>query len=852
MFDTALVLLILAALLIVVSVSQPIAARLKLSQSIVLAAIGIAIGALPAISNQLGLSGPIDLAADLFAKLPINSAIFIYVFLPLLVFEAGIATDVRRTVEDALPILILAVVATLITAAAIGLALWPFAHLPIVVCLLLGSIVATTDPAAVIAVFRDLSAPRRLSSLVEGEALLNDAAAIALFILLLGFIEAGRQPSVIAGLGEFALLFVGGGLVGYFAGRFLLWCMHYVRGDRLAEASLTLAFVYLAFVVSERLFHVSGVVAVLTAGLTLSALGPARIVPENWSFLLELWDQIAFWARSLIFVLASILVPRLLRDVGGRDFLLLAILIAAAFGARALALFVLLPPLERFGLTQRIELNYKLAIMWGGLRGALTLVLALAVTEHVALPADVQRFVTVLSTGFVLFTLFFNGTTLRLAIRLLGLNRLSARDEALRDHILAFSYAEARDVAREIGRVHGLSPMAIARVIAPYEAKLEISQNHQDAAARNLSPADRLAIALVSLANQERVLVMGMLQEGAVSPGAAQVMLGNTETLAEAARSEGRIGYEKVSESVLDDSVGFRMSLFLYRRLGIVRSLAERLAERFETLMVMRIVLARLAQFNDEHICKLFGEDIASIAREIIDQRRRQTEAALNLLRRQYPDYLVELEVRFVTQSTLHYEMNRYQSLFDEGLISYEVYEDLKRNTVGATGSASLRRPHFDLGLNPQELIRRLDLLAHLDDRQLDIVCGLLRPRFALPNERIIRKGDRGDGVYFVASGTVEIILPDRRIQIGSGAFFGEMALLSGRPRQADVVAITYCQLLVLRVIDFEQFMRENPDARAAIVRTAKARQLTNTSSGRAARQSGAGSANSTLNKTEM
>jgi monovalent cation:H+ antiporter, CPA1 family len=140
------------------------------------------------------------------------------------------------------------------------------------------------------------------------------------------------------------------------------------------------------------------------------------------------------------------------------------------------------------------------------------------------------------------------------------LNRLSARDEALRDHILAFSYAEARDVAREIGRVHALSPMAIERVIAPYEAKHEISQNHQDAAARNLSPADRVAIALVSLANQERVLVVGMLQEGAVSPNAAQVMLGNTETLAEGARSEGRIGYEKASESVFDDSVGFRMS----------------------------------------------------------------------------------------------------------------------------------------------------------------------------------------------------------------------------------------------------------------------------------------------------
>jgi monovalent cation:H+ antiporter, CPA1 family len=686
MFDTALVLLVLAGLLIVVGVSQPIAARLKLPQSVVLAAIGIGIGALPAISDLLGLPGPIDVAADLFAKLPIDSAIFIYVFLPLLVFEAGVATDVKRTVEDAAPILILAVVATLITAAAIGLALWPFAHVSIVVCLLLGSIVATTDPAAVIAVFRDVGAPRRLSWLVEGEALLNDAAAIALFILLLGFIQAGRQPSVIAGLGEFTLLFAGGGVVGYLAGRLLLRCMHYVSGDRLAEASLTLAFAYLAFIVSERLFHVSGVVAVLTAGLTLSALGPSRIAPENWTFLSELWEQIAFWARSLIFVLASILVPRLLADIGARDLLLLAVLIAAAFGARAMALFVLLPPLERLGLTQHIELNYKLAIMWGGLRGALTLVLALAVTEHSALPADVQRFVTILATGFVLFTLFINGTTLRLAIRLLHLNRLSARDAALRDHILVLSYAEARDAAREIGRVHALSPTAIERVIAPYEAKLQASQNDQDAATRNLSQSDQLAVALVSLANQERVLIMGMLQEGAVSPGAAQVMLSNTEALAEAARSEGRAGYDKASEGVLGHPIAFQIALFLYRRLRIVRSLAERLAERFEMLLVARIVLARLVAFNHQQIEKLFGKHIASTTREVVGRRQQQVEMALNLLHRQYPDYLIELEVRFVTQSTFHYEMNRYQSLFDEGLISKEVYEDLKRNTLGAGG----------------------------------------------------------------------------------------------------------------------------------------------------------------------
>ena len=830
MFDTALVLLVVAGLLIVVGVSQPLAAWLNLPQSVVLAAIGIGVGALPAISAQLGLPGPVDVAADLFAKLPVNSAIFIYVFLPLLVFEAGVATDVKRTIEDAAPILVLAVVATLITAAAIGLALWPFAQVPVVACLLLGSIVATTDPAAVIAVFRDVGAPRRLTWLVEGEALLNDAAAIALFILLLGFIQAGRQPSAITGLSEFTLLFAGGGVFGYVAGRLLLWSVRYVSGDRLAEATLTLAFAYLSFIAAERLFHVSGIVAVLAAALTLSALGPSRIAPENWSFLTELWEQIAFWARSLIFLLASILVPRLLADVGLRDMFLLTVLTAAAFGARAFALFVLLPPLERFGLTQRIDLNYKLAIIWGGLRGALTLVLALAVTEHAALPRDVQRFVAVLATGFVLFTLFVNGTTLRLVIRLLGLDRLSARDEALRDHILALSYAEACDAAREIGRAHAISQTAVDRVIEPYEAKLEAAKAEQDAAARNLTEADQLAIALVSLGNQERVLTIEMLRDRVVSPGAAQLILSNAEALAEAARSDGRHGYEKASDAILAHPIGFRVALFLYRRLRIVRALAERLAERLEILLVMRIAIGRLVVFNSQQISRLFGEHIAITTREMIDRRQQAIEHALDALRRQYPDYLAELEVRFLTQSTLHHEMNRYQSLFEEGLISHELYNDLKRNTLG-TGPL-VRRPHFDIGLDTHQLVKRLDLLASLDERQLEIVCGLLRPRFAVPHERIIRKGDRGDGVYFVASGTVEVILSDRRIQIGSGAFFGEMALLSGRTRQADVVALTYCQLLVLRRMDFEQFIRENPDARAAIVRLAKARQIANASNG--------------------
>jgi CPA1 family monovalent cation:H+ antiporter len=143
----------------------------------------------------------------------------------------------------------------------------------LVVGLLLGAVVSTTDPAAVIAIFRDIGAPARLTRLVEGEALLNDAAAIALFSVLLAMIGTARELDIGSGLREFFTSFVGGGLFGLLAGRALLPIVPYVRDDRLAEATLTLALAYGVFVGAERLLHVSGVVAVLASALTVSALG---------------------------------------------------------------------------------------------------------------------------------------------------------------------------------------------------------------------------------------------------------------------------------------------------------------------------------------------------------------------------------------------------------------------------------------------------------------------------------------------------------------------------------------------------------------------------------------------------
>jgi monovalent cation:H+ antiporter, CPA1 family len=824
MFDTAFVLLVIAALLVVVGFCQPLAAYLKLPLPVLLGVVGVALGGFPTLVAQLGWATRPDPFADIFVELPVSSETFIYVFLPLLVFEAGIVTDVRRTLDDAAPILLLAIVATLITTGVIGLALWPLATVPLVVCLLLGAVVATTDPAAVIAIFRDVGAPARLTRLVEGEALLNDAAAIALFAVLLEMIVSAREPDIGSGLSEFFSSFIGGGVLGLLAGRALLGVIPWVRDDRLAEATLTVALAYGVFIAAERLFHVSGVVAVLGAGLAISALGRSRIAPYNWSFLTDLWDQIAFWARSLVFILASILVPRLLGSVGPHDLLLLAVLVIAALAARILVLFILVPPLEFFKLTQPISSAYKLAITWGGLRGALTLVLALAATENAALAPDVKRFVAVLATGLVLFTLFVNGTTLRLVIDLLGLGRLSPRNQVLRDQVLALSYAEVCDSIRNMARDHALTDTAVEQVVEPYQAWIAAA-NARDAAER-LTERDRLAIALVALANQERVLVLEMRADRIASPDTVQVLLRNADLQVEGARGEGRVGYRRAAEATLALAVSFRIAYFLYRYFGVVRFLADRLADRVELLLVMRLVVDRLLGFNVQRLGPMFGERITELTGEIIERRREAVGDAFDAMRLQYPDYVGALEIRFLRQSALRQEMQRYQALFEEGLIPQELYDDLHRGVSNA--SATEPRPRFDIGLDTHRLIERLDILSGLDDTQLAEVAKLLRPRFTVPNERIIRKGDRGDAVFFIASGAVEVALPTRRVRLGSGEFFGEMALLSGRPRQADVTALTYCRLLALRKADFDRFMSTNPEARAAIDLITQKRQSMN------------------------
>jgi len=477
-------------------------------------------------------------------------------------------------------------------------------------------------------------------------------------------------------------------------------------------------------------------------------------------------------------------------------------------------------------LMQPISTAYKLAITWGGLRGALTLVLALSVTEDAALPEEVRRFVAVLATGLVLFTLLVNGTTLRGFIRLLRLDVLSPIDRLLRDRVLELSYAETSELIRTTAKQHDLNPAAVEIALGPYNAGMEAASSRDAGGETELTERERLAVALVALGNQERVLVLETLSRRAASPSALQALMRNAEMLVEGARSGGRLGYKRAAEAALTFPLSFRVAYFCYRRFGIRRFLEDRLGERFETLLVTRLLIHELADGSAKGSRSIFGERVVALIDSILVARLEKIQSALGALRRQYVDHAAALEARFLRRSALRGEIGRYQALYEGGLIPAEVYRDLTNRVEDAQKAEP--PPRFDIGLDTRELVGRLELFADLDSLQLESVLKLLRPRFTVPKELIVRKGEPGDSMFFIASGGVEVVLPDSSIPLRRGNVFGEMALLTGAPRQADVRALTFCRLLVLRKSDFDRFMSENRSVRLKIRQIAQARESAN------------------------
>ncbi|VVT25632.1 putative Na+/H+ antiporter with cyclic nucleotide-binding domain [Roseovarius sp. EC-HK134] len=821
--DIVLVTTIIASLFLVIAAADPLAARLRLPYSVILACLGMLIGVGAIFFLRTELTDALNPVAEAILGLPIRSNVFLYVFLPTLLFQVTLGVNPRRMMDDWVPILVLAVVAVVVATLAVGYALAYASALPLVACLLIGAIVSTTDPSAVVGIFRSISAPRRLSRIIEGESLLNDAAAIALFGLFMAFVMLGvPDPSFQDALAQFPVLIAGGAVVGWLTARIAVWLMALMARYELAVISVSVALPYLAYIGAEQSIGASGVIAVVAAGLTLNLTGPARLPPLIWTNLREVWDLLAHWAGALIFILAALLIPRLLEEVRAGDFVLIIVVIAAAVAARAVILFGLMPVLSLLKLSPVVERPYRVAILWGGLRGAVTLALALAVTESFRVPVEVKRLVGILATGFTLFTLLVQGTTLRWVIGRLGLDRLTPLDQALSNQVIAVALQTVRaDVARTAEN-YELTRETVRSEAKRFAERLDRAVETAEEGAE-IQDRDRITLGLIALAGAERDTILARFREQAISARLSEQILTEADRLIEAARSGGRTGYQRAARRSLRYGRAFRFAVLLNNRLRISRPLALMTADRFEVLLSQRLILRDLNGFIDGRIRRIHGKRVADLLHELLTRRQEAVETALEGLRLQYPGYAEELERRFIRRTALRLEEREYGMLREDGLIGAELHVSLMQD-IAMRRLREEQRPKLDVAVQKAELVRQFPLFADLDERSLRQLTRALRTRYVNEGDVILRKDSPARRVFFIASGAVELAVAGQTWRLGRGEMFGQMAILMQKPRRTAVTAISSSTLLVLDEVRFRRLLKRSAGLQEAVRQSAKAR----------------------------
>jgi CPA1 family monovalent cation:H+ antiporter len=378
-------------LLLIVSLVAIVVRRLRIPYTVALVLAGLVITA------QRPLA--IKLTPELILAL----------LLPPLLFEAAFHLDLDELRHSLVPIVTLAVPGVLITTLIIGGITALGTGMPLAVAMVFGALLAATDPVSVVAFFRQLGAPRRLGIIVEGESLFNDGTAVVIFRIALAIAVAG-QFNLATSLTNFMWRAAGGLVVGGLLGWIISRLIARVN-DHLIETTLTTVLAYGTYLAAERL-NVSGVLAVVAAGLVNGNIGPAGMSPTARIVISNFWEYVSFIANSLVFLLIGldINVQRLVANWSA-----LAWAIAAVLASRAVVAYGLSWAVHRFN--RSMPTPYRHVLFWGGLRGAISLALVLSLQSDFP-----QRdLLAVMAFGVVLFTLLVQGTTMQFLLSRLGL-----------------------------------------------------------------------------------------------------------------------------------------------------------------------------------------------------------------------------------------------------------------------------------------------------------------------------------------------------------------------------------------------------------------------------------------------
>lgn len=360
-----------------------------LAAALIVSAIADRIG-VPYVVALLLVSTPIDLETNTsFAPA------LLFVFLPALIFEAAWSINASALKRRWLLVAVLAVPGVLITAGLVGAGLALTGLMPVLPALLLGAILAATDPIAVIAVFRRLRVPTDLAAIVEGESLFNDGAAIVLYGVVVDLLSSAHEtPAPLSVLWTALSVPVGGAAIGFVAAALVALLL---RGSRTAQLQVvgTIVAAFGSYLIADR-FHLSGIFAAVVVGIAMRAF-PRFPTCEATLDVDSFWGVMAFLANALVFVLMGL---RIEFSRIAHEPLLVFVTLALVTVARLLLAYVALPIAGA-----KLASGWRSVIALSGMRGALSVALV------IGLPAEIPFRAELVDTvfGVVFITLVAQG-----------------------------------------------------------------------------------------------------------------------------------------------------------------------------------------------------------------------------------------------------------------------------------------------------------------------------------------------------------------------------------------------------------------------------------------------------------
>ena len=504
--ETSFVLIFSAATVVAILVR-----RLRMPYTVALVVVGLVLGTLrvveaPHLTQEL-----------LFA-----------VILPGLLFEAAFNLDIRECWRNRRAVGALAVpgvvVAIGLTAAIVTPVLgwlgldptftWQYG-------LVFGALIAATDPIAVVALFQQLHVGHRLSTLVEAESLLNDGTSVVFFTLILAYV-GGAATSAGALAVQFVVIVGGGAAVGAAVGYVASQVTKRVD-EPLIEITLTVIAAYGSFAVAEQ-FHFSGVIATVAAGVVCGTIGwQTGMSPSTQLAVESFWDYVAFALNSVVFILIGFEVrPEILLASSALIGVAYVGALLARLGVVATTALVLRPTEERF------PSRWIAVLTWGGLRGALSMVLALALPD--GFPHRDQ--LITMTFGVVLLSLLLQGMTMSPLLRVLGIvrERVDSHLFERARHELRLADAAGREL-EAISRQHDAHPSIVDRIRARVEARREAARGHLDALhqADESLRRDEAISAVRRLLVVERRDLRAAIADGSVSRVVAEAMTADVD-----------------------------------------------------------------------------------------------------------------------------------------------------------------------------------------------------------------------------------------------------------------------------------------------------------------------------------